>query len=79
MQASSPTVRKLVVGMKGQDAVRKKENDGFCFSFVYCSNLTVSGTRILSNLTLKPSSSAIGAQVLVTGRGVVPTFMLGSD
>lgn len=29
-QASYPAVRKLVVGMKRQDAVRKKENHGFC-------------------------------------------------
>lgn len=40
----------------------------------------MSGRRILSNLTLKPSSSAIGAEVLVIGRGCSsPTFMLGSD
>lgn len=31
MQASSPAVRKLIIGMKGQDAVKKKENDGFYF------------------------------------------------
>lgn len=43
------------------------------FGWVSFSNSVVSGSRILSDLTRKPSSSAIGAQVPVTSRVTAPT------
>ena len=38
------------------------------FVRILCSNTLVSGRKILSYLTIKPLSSAVGAQVLAPGR-----------
>jgi hypothetical protein len=57
----------LVVGIKTLHAVRKK-NMWVWFVRILCSNILVSGRKILSYLTIKPLSSAVGAQVLAPGR-----------
>ena len=67
MQTSSPPALKLVVGIKTLDAVKKK-NMWVWFVWILYSNTLVSGTKILSSLTIKPLSSAVGAQVLAPGR-----------